>query len=78
MRTGRQLPVLYSGEGGAMSKIKNPELYRIELSCQIGKDAIDGKTNLNTSVDRIDFAVYNLLSAMQDLAAYLDRKASEQ
>ena len=60
-----------------MSKIKNPELYRIKLSCQIGKNALDGKVQTDAGISRIDYAVYNLLSAIEDLAAYLERKEEQ-
>lgn len=60
-----------------MSKIKNPELYRARFTCQIGKDAIDGKVFSPDNTTRTDYAIYNLLCAVEEIARYLERKDAE-
>ena len=50
------------------SVIKNPNLYRARLSCKIGRDALDGKADLPKGVNHLDYAMYNLLSAIEDIA----------
>lgn len=57
-----------------MSKIKNPELYRCKLSCQLGKDVLNGKTDPPLRTSETQYALYNLLSAIEDLALFLERK----
>lgn len=50
------------------TKIKSPRLYRAMLSCRIGCDVIDGKTIPPDGASRLEYAMYNLLSAVEDIA----------
>lgn len=55
--------------------MKKPEterelaLYRAELNCKIAKDALDGKNKefVNTQ-DQLAFAMYNILSVLEEIA----------
>lgn len=49
------------------------ELYRAELSCKIGKDAINSKDQAlyPYKVSAMEYAMYNLLSAVEDIAKFL-------
>jgi len=48
-------------------------LYRVGLSCKIGRDAIEGKGPLNYSA-RIDYAIFNILNAIEDLARAMEEE----
>lgn len=47
---------------------RNPALYRAELSARIGKGVIEGSANPPHGVTRTDWVLYQLLSAVEDLA----------
>lgn len=57
-------------------KPKNIELYRMKLNCQIGRDALEGKTRPLNGCSQIEYAMYCLLHAIEDLGAYLERKGA--
>ena len=49
---------------------KSPQeiaLYRASLACKIGRDAIEGK-NVPDGFSRMDFAMFNLFHAIEDIA----------
>ena len=54
--------------------MKKPEtqiewaLYRCQSSCQIGRDVLDGKKAPPYGIAAIDYAVYCLLHAVEDLS----------
>jgi len=53
-------------------KPKTPEewaAYRCKLSCRIGRDVLDGKTATPPGVSRLEYAMFNLLHAVEELAA---------
>ncbi len=61
-----------------MSEIKNPELYRAQLSCKIGKDAIEGRIPAERLAgSAMEYAMYNLLSAIEDIAKALEKQQGE-
>lgn len=46
----------------------NPHLYRAILSCKIGRDAIDSKTSLPKNISAMEWAIYNMLHAVEEIA----------
>lgn len=44
----------------------NPRLYRALLACGIGKDALDGKSDMPKD-SIVEYALYNLLSTLEDV-----------
>jgi hypothetical protein len=43
-------------------------LYRAIMSCRLGCDALDGKINTPIGVSQTEWAVYNMLKAVEELA----------
>lgn len=43
-------------------------IHRIQLSCQIGRDAIDGSAKPPAGCTRLEWAIYNMLHAIEELA----------
>lgn len=66
MKTDRKKPVIKS-------------LYRARLSCKIGCDALDygGAKKLPPGMSPLEYAVYNLLQAVDEIAAHLQQRESE-
>jgi hypothetical protein len=63
-----------------MSKKTQPAhmgLYRAQLSCKIAKDALNGESETTLGVSPTDYALYNLLCAVEEIATALleDREA---
>ena len=46
--------------------------YRCRLSCKIGRDVLEGKTQPPDTVNRLEYAVFNLLHAMEDLSRAIE------
>lgn len=42
--------------------------YRCQLSCRIGRDALEGKTKAPVGCSPLEFAVFNLLHAVEELS----------
>ena len=42
--------------------------YRCQLSCKIGRDALEGKTQPPTGCSPLEYAVFNLLHAVEELS----------
>jgi hypothetical protein len=54
-----------------MKQSKTPKeaaLYRVKLNCQIGKDALNGKEPMMSNVEPLEYAVFCLLNAVEDIA----------
>jgi hypothetical protein len=59
-----------------MKKPKHPSksqpahwgLYRAGASCRIGRDALDDRIKVPFGVSKIEYALYNLLHAVEELA----------
>jgi hypothetical protein len=47
-------------------------LYRAKLSCKIGRDAIEGTTRPPDGCSPIEYAVFNLLHAVSEIAAAMN------
>lgn len=45
--------------------------YRCRAACRIGRDALDEKIATPIGFSALDFAVYNLLNAVEDLSMQL-------
>jgi hypothetical protein len=43
-------------------------LWRAETACKIGKQALNGETEIPEGATALEYAVYNLLCAVEDLA----------
>ena len=48
--------------------VRHPGLYRAKLSCRIGRDALEGKSRPPEFVTPTEYAIYNLLHAMEEIA----------
>ena len=58
----------------------NVVLYRTILACKIGRDAVEGKTKPPAGTTAMQYAMCNLLYAVEDLVIYmynLDTKQKE-
>lgn len=47
-------------------------LYKTRLVCGIGKAILNGKTKLPPGVPRVEYALYTLLEAVEELAGLVD------
>lgn len=47
-------------------------LYRAKLSCKIGRDALEGCIEIPANVQSIDWALFNLLHAVEEIATALE------
>ena len=48
--------------------VRHPGLYRAQLSCKIGRDVLEGKTQCPDGVHPMEWAVFNLLHAVEEIA----------
>ena len=48
--------------------VRHPGLYRAKLSCKVGRDAIEGKITLPDGVEPMEWAMFNLLYAVEEIA----------
>jgi hypothetical protein len=44
--------------------------YRCQLSCKIGRDALEGKTQPPNGWSPLEYAVYNLFRAVEELSRH--------
>jgi hypothetical protein len=68
---GKSVPGEARGGDSVKPKPKTPRewaAHRCKLSCQIGRDALDGKTKSPPGVSPLEYAVFNLLHAVEELA----------
>jgi hypothetical protein len=42
--------------------------YRCKLNCQAGREVLDGATKIPPGSNRVEYALYNLLHAVEELA----------
>ena len=72
-KDGQASPTI-SANGGGDSLKRVPRTkdewcaYRCQLSCEIGRDVLDGKTKPPAGVSPLEYAVFNLLHAVQELS----------
>ena len=52
----------------------NPALYRAITSCRVGRDALDGTFPPPQMATPTEYALYNLLHAIEDIATALAEK----
>jgi len=43
-------------------------LYRAQLSCKIGRDALDGSVQIPDGLRPVEWAMFNLLHAVEEIA----------
>lgn len=48
--------------------------YRAQAACRIGRDVLDGESNPPPNVTRLEYAVFNLLHAVEELAKLIEAK----
>jgi hypothetical protein len=48
-------------------------LYRARLSCKAGRNAIEGKITPPCGLSPIEWAIYNLLHAVEDIARAMEK-----
>lgn len=53
-------------------------LYRAVLSCKIGREALDGNVDTPPGVSDIEYALYNLLHAVQEIAEAMKTQEVEE
>lgn len=60
--------------------VRHPGLYRAQLSCRIARDVLDGKTAAPAYVSHMEWAMYNLLHAVEEIATAMmpERSGSEE
>ena len=56
----------------------NMPLHRAKLSCRIGRDALDGVSTLPHGVTASEYAIYNMLHAIEDIAKAMETQNSKQ
>jgi hypothetical protein len=56
----------------------NPNLYRCQLTCQIGMDCAGGKKTAPTGVPMYNWIFHLIFSAIADLALYLADKDAKK
>ena len=52
----------------------NPAMYRAQLSCKVGRDVLDGKTKPPNGVAPMEYALFFLLQAVDEIAGELARR----
>ena len=50
-------------------------LYRAGLSCAIGRDAIEGRIEIPANVSPMEWAMFNLLHAVEEIASAIEPNA---
>jgi hypothetical protein len=48
--------------------VRHPGLYLAQLSCKIGRDVLEGKAAAPDGVQPIEWAMFNLLCAVEEIA----------
>ena len=52
-------------------------LWRAQTACKTGRDVLDGETDPPESATRIEYALFLLLGAVQEIADYLSHKEQQ-
>jgi hypothetical protein len=47
--------------------------YRCQLNCKIGRDALEGKTQPPAGCSPLEYAVFNLLHAVEELSRHNEK-----
>jgi len=53
---------------------RNPAFYRVKLSCKISRDCISGETPPPAGLGRIDWVMFNLCHAIEDIVNGLQKE----
>jgi len=51
-----------------VGSVRHPGLCVAQLSCKVGRNVIEGKTNAPDGVPPIEWAMFNLLHAVEEIA----------
>ena len=54
-----------------------PELYRAALSCRVGRDVLEGTKTCPVGTSQTEYALFNLLHAVEDIAEHLAKPAAQ-
>ena len=57
---------------------RHPGLYRAQLLCKVGRDALEGKTTPPDGVTPMEWAMFNMLHAVEEIATAMMPNASGQ
>jgi len=57
-----------AGKASLHPLVRHPGLYRAQLSCRIARDVIEGKTAAPADVSHLEWAMFNLLHAVEEIA----------
>jgi protein involved in temperature-dependent protein secretion len=49
-------------------------LYRARLSCKVGRNAVEGKITPPCGLSPLEWAIYNLLHAVEDIAGAMEKR----
>ena len=69
--------------GGSLKRVVMPRTeaewcaYRCQLSCKIGRDVLEGKTKTPAGVLPLEYAVFNLLHAVEELSRHNVRMSDD-
>jgi len=73
---GKSVPGEACGGDSVKAKPKTPRewaAYRCKVTCQIGRDALSGKTKTPAGGSPLEYAVFNLLHAVEELAELISK-----
>ena len=57
---------------------QHPGLYRAQMSCKIGRDVLEGKTQCPEGVQPMEWAIFNLLHAIEEIATAMMSNAESE
>ena len=55
-----------------MKKEQIGATYRAKIACRIARDSMDGKNEVPNAINPMEYAIYNLLHAIEDIAIALE------
>lgn len=64
-----------AGKASPAPLVRHPGLYRAKLACKIARDIIDGSTPAPPDVSRMEWAMFNLLHAVEEIATAMMHNA---
>jgi len=62
------------GKSVARMTPREAALYRVKLQCKIGRDAIEGKMRLPDATSALEYSMFCLLHAVEDIALAIEMK----
>jgi hypothetical protein len=61
----------------AKELVRHPGLYRAKLSCKVGRDVIEGKITPPDGVEPMEWSMFNLLHAVEEIATAMMTNATD-